>query len=73
MRAEIRSMRSDIENETRLLNDFQQQKAKLDEFHQLSKAKRDELKMTLRNALRQKQDLEEKQSYELKVRNTHKG
>lgn len=67
MRAEIRSMRADIENETRLLNDFQQQKAKLEEFHDLSKAKRDELKMTLRNALRQKQDLEEKQSYELKI------
>jgi len=67
MRTEIRSMIAEIENEARLLNEFQQQKAKIDQFHDLSKQKREELKMELRNALRQKQDLEEKQAFELKI------
>lgn len=67
LRAEIRQARADRENETRVLNDAQQQKAKLDQFHELAKAKRETLKMDLRNKLRQKQDLEEKQAYELKI------
>lgn len=66
-RLEIRQLRAEIENETRLLNDFQQQKNKVDQFHELAKRKREDLKMDLRNSLRQKQDLEEKQSYELKL------
>lgn len=67
MRADIRAIRAEIDNETRLLNDFQQQKSKIEQFHELSKAKRDALKMELRNALRQKADLEEKQAFELKI------
>lgn len=67
MRLEIRNMRAEIENETRLLNDFQQQKLKVDQFHELAKQQRDQLKMDLRNSLRQKADLEEKQAYELKI------
>ncbi len=67
MRAEIRSMRAERDNETRVTNDCQQQKVKIDQFHELAKKEREELKMSLRNSLRQKQDLEEKQAYELKV------
>jgi hypothetical protein len=40
----------------------------VDQFHELAKKNREELKMSLRNSLRQKQDLEEKQAFELKVR-----
>lgn len=67
LRLEIRQARLERENELRILNDAQQQKAKLDQFHELAKAKREALKMELRTKLRQKQDLEEKQSYELKI------
>lgn len=67
LRAEIRAMRAENDNEIRVLNDCQQQKNKVDQFHELAKQKREELKMNLRNSLRQKQDLEEKQSYELKI------
>lgn len=67
LRQEIRQARAERENETRVLNDAQQQKAKLDQFHELQKSKRETLKMELRNKLRQKQDLEEKQAYELKI------
>jgi hypothetical protein len=66
-RAEIRSMRAETDNELRVLNDCQQQKSKVDQFHELAKKEREDLKMSLRNALRQKQDLEEKQAYELKI------
>lgn len=67
LRAEIRQMRLEGDNELRVLNDSQQQKAKIDQFHELAKKEREDLKMSLRNALRQKQDLEEKQAYELKI------
>jgi hypothetical protein len=50
-----------------LLNDFQQQKEKIEKFWTMEKKKRDELKMLFRNKLRQKQDLEEKHAFELKV------
>jgi hypothetical protein len=60
-------MRAEADNETRMLNDYQQQKAKVDQFHELAKKEREELKMQLRNSLRQKQDLEEKQAFELKI------
>jgi len=67
MRAEIRLMRAERDNETRVTHDCQQQKTKMEQFHELAKKEREELKMSLRNSLRQKQDLEEKQAYELKV------
>jgi hypothetical protein len=46
---------------------FSSAQAKVEQFHELAKKKREDLKMDLRNSLRQKQDLEEKQAYELKI------
>lgn len=63
----LRLMKSEIINEKKLLNDFQQQREKIEKFWTMEKKKRDDLKMLFRNKLRQKQDLEEKHAFELKV------
>lgn len=67
MRNSLRLMTTEIINEKKLLNDFQQQKEKIEKFWTMEKKKRDDLKMLFRNKLRQKQDLEEKHAFELKV------
>jgi hypothetical protein len=67
LKAALRTMKADILNEKKLLNDYQQQKEKVESFWEMEKEKRNELKMELRNKLRQKQDLEEKHNFELKV------
>jgi len=67
IRNSLRLMKKDIMNEKNLLNDFQQQKEKIEKFWTMEKKKRDDLKMLFRNKLRQKQDLEEKHAFELKV------
>jgi hypothetical protein len=67
LRGGLRLMKSEITNEKKLLNDFQQQKEKIEKFWTLEKKKRDDHKMVFRNKLRQKQDLEEKHAFELKV------
>ena len=59
--------RVQIRSEKQLLNDFQQQKEKIERFWSAEKRKRDECKMELRNKIRTKQDLEEKHHFELKV------
>mmetsp|Transcript_26219 Transcript_26219/g.37282 ORF Transcript_26219/g.37282 Transcript_26219/m.37282 type:complete len:466 (+) Transcript_26219:13-1410(+) len=67
MRVNLRLMKQETINEKKLLNDFQQQKEKIEKFWTMEKKKRDDLKMLFRNKLRQKQDLEEKHAFELKV------
>lgn len=67
MKTSLRLMKQEIVNEKKLLNDFQQQKEKIEKFWTMERKKRDDLKMLFRNKLRQKQDLEEKHSFELKV------
>lgn len=67
LRQNIRIMKSECLNEKKLLNDFQQQKEKIEKFWIMEKEKRDDLTMQLRNKLRQKQDLEEKNAFILKL------
>lgn len=67
MRNSLRLMKQAITNEKYLLNYFQQQKEKIEKFWTMEKKKRDDLKMLFRNKLRQKQDLEEKHAFELKM------
>jgi len=67
MRTALRLMKQETINEKKLLNDFQQQKEKIEKFWTMEKKKRDDLKMLFRNKLRQKQDLEEKHAFELKI------
>lgn len=67
LRQTLRQMKQDVLNEKKLLNDFQQQKEKIEQIWAMEKKRRDDLKMQLRNKLRQKQDLEEKHAFELKV------
>jgi hypothetical protein len=67
MRQALRLMKQETINEKKLLNDFQQQKEKIEKFWTMAKKKRDDLKMLFRNKLRQKQDLEEKHAFELKL------
>lgn len=67
MKMSLRLMKQEVVNEKKLLNDFQQQKEKIEKFWTMERKKRDDLKMLFRNKLRQKQDLEEKHSFELKV------
>jgi hypothetical protein len=67
MRQALRLMKQETINEKKLLNDFQQQKEKIEKFWTMEKKKRDDLKMMFRNKLRQKQDLEEKHTFELKI------
>lgn len=67
MRTALRLMKQETINEKKLLNDFQQQKEKIEKFWTMAKKERDDLKMQFRNKLRQKQDLEEKHAFELKI------
>jgi len=67
MRQALRLMKQETINEKKLLNDFQQQKEKIEKFWTMEKKRRDDLKMLFRNKLRQKQDLEEKHAFELKI------
>lgn len=67
LRGICREMKANILMEKKLLNDSQQQKERIEKFWALEKEKRDDLTMLLRNKLRQKQDLEEKHAFELKV------
>ena len=45
--------------------------AKLENFWMMEKQMRDDLRMELRNKFRQRQDLQEKQQFEIKVRAAH--
>lgn len=67
MQTSLRFMKAELTKEKKLLNDFQLQKEKLEKFWTMEKKKRDDFKMVFRNKLRQKQDLEEKHEFELKV------
>jgi len=66
-KATLKQLMEECLNEKKLLNDFQQQGEKIQLFVLIEKEKRDELKNDLRDRLRQKQDLEEKHAFELKV------
>jgi hypothetical protein len=67
LRQTLRQMKQESMTEKQLLNDFQQQKERIEQLWSLEKQSRDDLKMDLRNKLRQKQDLEEKHAFELKA------
>jgi membrane-bound lytic murein transglycosylase len=67
LKANLRIQKTEILNEKKLLNDFQQQKEKIEKFWLMEKERSEDLTMELRNSLRRKQDLEEKQAFELKV------
>ncbi len=60
-------LRVQIKQEKQALNDFQLQREKVERFWVLEKKKREDLKIELRNRIRQRQDLEEKHAFELKV------
>lgn len=60
-------MTADIDHEKQLANEFQLQKENTDKFWNTTKHERDDLKLQLRQKLREKQDLEEKHAFELKV------
>ena len=67
MRQTLRQIAAEADNERKMLNDFQQQKEKLELTWIAAKKQREDLKMSLRSKLRQKQDLEEKNAFELKI------
>jgi len=67
LRQQLRQINMDIQYEKRQLNEFQQQKERIEQFWATMKNSRDELKLQLRQKLREKQDLEEKHAFELKV------
>lgn len=67
LRERIRAMKRDAEEEARMLNQFQQEKEKINSFWQAEKQIIAQDEMLLQEKLRQKQELEDKQSYELKV------
>jgi len=56
-----------LDHEKRMLNEFEKQTQKIQAFWTMDKQKLNTLKMELRNKFRLKQDLEERQQYELKV------
>jgi hypothetical protein len=62
------AMRVQLRQEKQLLNEFQLQRETIEKFWVLEKKKREELKMELRAKIRQRQDLEDKQAFELKAR-----
>lgn len=62
-----KALRVQIKQEKQLLNEFQQQRERVEKFWLLEKKKREDMKMDLRNKIRQRQDLEEKHAFELKV------
>lgn len=64
---ELKALTSEITSETKLINQFQLQKAKVENFWMMEKKQRDDLRMELRNKFRQRQDLQEKQQFEIKV------
>lgn len=67
LRQQLRQLKQEALTEKQLLNDFQQQKDRIEQLWTLEKQNRDDVKMDLRNKLRQKQDLEEKHAFELKA------
>jgi len=67
LRNTLRQLKQEMANERRLMNDFQQQREQIEAFWTTAKQRRDDLKLILRNKLRQKQDLEEKHAFELKI------
>ena len=65
---ELKLLKSEHTTELKLINGFQQSKAKLENFWTMEKQLRDDFRMELRNKFRQRQDLQEKQQFEIKVR-----
>eukprot|EP01083_Nonionella_stella_P068798 182944_1 len=67
MRKLARTMEKNLVREKKYLNEFQQQESKAETFWTMENKKLDDFKMELRNKLRQKNDLDERQQYELKI------
>lgn len=67
MRAELRRLKAQTENELRLVNDFQLQKTTLEGYWNIEKERRDELNRQYRHLQKQLGDLEEKHEFNLKV------
>lgn len=67
MRNVLRLMVKDLVKEKQHLNEFQQEDQSVEAFWTLEKKRLQDLKMELRNKVRQKEDLQERHQYELKV------
>ena len=63
----LKGSQSECLQELKLINEAQQSKAKLETFWAMAKQQREDVRMELRTKFRQRQDLVEKQQYEIKI------